>query len=238
MRAGGKQTDVLIPLRDHNPRIRFPLVTLVLVLTNVGVYLWQLTLSRALADRLVWVAGAIPREITSLHDFGPPALVPIPLTIFTSMFLHGGLLHVVGNMWFLWVFGDNVEDRLGRARFLAFYLVTGTIGAVAQCLMMPGSPAPMIGASGAVAGVLGGYILNFPHARVVTLVLFWFIDVPAWVFLSLWFLAQFTFGASSGIAWMAHVGGFLAGLGLIRIFAPSRRPAAVEGISSEYLRRR
>ena len=204
-------------------------MTLVLVLTNVLVYLWQATLPRLVADRLILVAGAIPREIISLHDFAPQALVPVPLTILTSMFLHGSFLHVLGNMWFLWVFGDNVEDRLGRWRFLAFYLVTGSIGAVAQCLMMPSSPAPMIGASGAVAGILGGYILNFPHARVVTLVVAWLIDVPAWVFLGLWFLAQFFIGSGSGIAWMAHVGGFLAGLGLLRIFAPSRRPLVVEG---------
>jgi membrane associated rhomboid family serine protease len=201
----------------------------VLVLTNVLVYLWQATLPRLVGDRLLLVAGAIPREITSLQDFGPRALVPVPLTILTSMFLHGGLLHVLGNMWFLWVFGDNVEDNLGRWRFVAFYLVTGVVGAVAQCLMMPGSPVPMIGASGAVAGILGGYILNFPHARVVTLVLLWFVDVPAWVFLGLWFVGQFLIGSSSGIAWMAHVGGFLAGLGLVRIFAPSRRPLVVEG---------
>jgi membrane associated rhomboid family serine protease len=226
---------VLIPLRDHNPRVRFPLMTLVLALTNVLVYLWQATLSRQVGERLLLVAGAIPREIMSLHDFAPRALVPVPLTILTSMFLHGGLLHVLGNMWFLWVFGDNVEDNLGRWRFVVFYLVTGTVGAVAQCLMMPGSPVPMIGASGAVAGILGGYILNFPHARVVTLVLLWFVDVPAWVFLGLWFLGQFLIGSGSGIAWMAHVGGFLAGLGLVRIFAPSRRPLVVEG---DYARRR
>jgi membrane associated rhomboid family serine protease len=226
---------VLIPLRDHNPRVRFPLMTLVLVLTNILVYLWQATLPRQIGDRLILVAGAVPREIMSLQDFAPRALVPVPFTILTSMFLHGGLLHVLGNMWFLWVFGDNVEDNLGRWRFLAFYLVTGVVGAVSQCLMMPGSPVPMIGASGAVAGILGGYILNFPHARVVTLVLLWFVDVPAWVFLGLWFLGQFLIGSSSGIAWMAHVGGFLAGLGLVRIFAPNRRPLVVE---ADYVARR
>jgi membrane associated rhomboid family serine protease len=229
---------VFFPLRDHNPRVRFPLMTLVLVLTNVLIYVWQLTLPRHAADRLILIAGAIPREVMSLTDFAPRALVPVPLTILTSMFLHGSFLHVLGNMWFLWVFGDNVEDRLGRVRFLVFYLVTGVVGAVAQCLMMPLSPAPMIGASGAVAGVLGGYILNFPHARVVTLVLFWFIDVPAWIFLGLWFLGQFFIGSGSGIAWMAHVGGFLAGLGLLRIFAPSRGPLVVEGDYAPPPRRR
>jgi membrane associated rhomboid family serine protease len=229
---------VFFPLRDHNPRVRFPLMTLVLVLTNVLVYLWQQTLSLPMVDQLILVAGAIPREITALQDFGPRALVPVPLTIVTSLFLHGSFLHVLGNMWFLWVFGDNVEDSLGRWRFLLFYLVTGTVGAVAQCLMMPTSPVPMIGASGAVAGILGGYILNFPHARVVTLVLVWFVDVPAWIFLGLWFVAQFLTSNSSGIAWMAHVGGFLAGLGLVRIFAPSRRPLVVEGTYFPPRRRR
>jgi membrane associated rhomboid family serine protease len=219
---------VLIPLRDHNPRIRFPVVTLALVVANVLIHLWQLTLPPGLGERLVLVAGAIPREITTLRDFGPQAPLPPPLTILTSMFLHGSLMHLLGNMWFLWVFGDNVEDRLGRVRFLAYYLVTGTIGALAQVFMMPTSTVPMIGASGAVAGVLGGYILKFPHSRIASLLLWFVVDVPAWVFLGLWFLGQFLIGRDSGIAWMAHVGGFLAGLGLVRIFAPAREPVVAE----------
>jgi membrane associated rhomboid family serine protease len=220
---------VFLPLRDHNPRQRFPLVTLLIVLANALVFLWQSALPPRAFEALLQSAGAVPREIMSWHDFPPPAPVPVPLTVLTSMFLHGGWLHLIGNMWFMWVFGDNVEDRLGRFRFIAFYLLTGTVGAVCQCLLMPTSDAPMVGASGAVAGVLGAYILTFPHSRVITLVLWWPVDVPAWVFLGLWFLAQFFLGGASGIAWMAHVGGFLAGLGLVRIFAPHRRPEMLDG---------
>jgi membrane associated rhomboid family serine protease len=219
---------VFLPLRDHNPRERFPLVTLLIVLSNVLVFLWQSTLPPGAFEAVLASAGAVPREIMSFRDYPPAAPVPVPLTVLTSMFLHGGWFHLIGNMWFMWVFGDNVEDRLGRLRFLAYYLLTGTVGAVCQCLLMPTSAAPMVGASGAVAGVLGGYILTFPHSRVVTLVLWWVVDVPAWVFLGLWFLAQFFLGRDSGIAWMAHVGGFLAGLGLVRIFAPHRRPAVLD----------
>jgi len=224
---------VLIPLRDYNPRRQFPVVAVALIVVNALVFLWQILLPPRLGEGLVLAAGAIPLEITTLTDAGPVAsLVPLPFTIVTSMFLHGGWLHLIGNMWFLWLFGDNVEDRLGRLRFLIFYLVTGAIGALAQCFMMPTSPIPMIGASGAVAGLLGGYVLAFPHSRVLTLIpipFFWHVTtVPAWVFLGLWFIGQFFIGEGSGIAWMAHVGGFLAGLGLIRIFAPQRRPVVVD----------
>ena len=204
------------------------MMTVLLVITNIVVYLWQSALPVPVLDAFLAAAGAIPREIVTMRDYWPPAPVPIPLTIFTSMFLHGGLMHLLGNMWFLWVFGDNVEDRLGRVRFVLYYLLTGAVGAVAQSLMMPTSPIPMIGASGAVAGVLGGYILTFPHSRVATLVLWYVVQVRAWIFLGLWFLGQFFIGDGSGVAWMAHVGGFLAGMGLVRIFAPPRRPVVID----------
>jgi membrane associated rhomboid family serine protease len=223
---------LLIPLRDYNPRHSFPVVTLALVVVNALVFVWQSTLPERAVEQLVLSAGAIPREITTLRDIGPAALVPLPLTVVTAMFLHGGLMHLAGNMWFLWLFGDNVEDLLGRVRFLIFYLVTGTIGALAQVALMPASPYPMIGASGAVAGVLGGYILTFPHARIMSVVpipFFWHATpVPAWVFLGVWFLGQFFIGRNSGVAWMAHVGGFLGGLGLVRLFTPSRRDHVVD----------
>lgn len=226
----------MIPLRDHNPRQSFPYATLALVAANVAIFLWQLSLPPGVGERLVLAAGAIPREIISRVDLPPADLVPPPATILTAMFLHGGFLHLLGNMWFLWLFGDNIEDRLGRVRFLIFYFVTGIVGALAQCAMDPSSPVPMIGASGAVAGVLGAYILAFPRARVVTLVpipfLFFTTEIPAWVFLGFWFVGQFFVGDGSGIAWMAHVGGFLAGLGLVRLFAPQRRPIVVE---AEYI---
>jgi membrane associated rhomboid family serine protease len=219
---------VLIPLRDYNPRHSFPVVTLALVVVNALVFVWQSTLGERGMHELILSAGAIPREITTLRDIGPLALVPLPFTVFTAMFLHGGLMHLAGNMWFLWLFGDNVEDTLGRVRFLIFYLVTGAIGALAQVALMSGSPVPMIGASGAVAGILGGYILTFPHARIVSVLLWYVTPVPAWIFLGVWFLGQFFIGRDSGVAWMAHVGGFLAGMGLVRLFTPSRRPHVVE----------
>jgi membrane associated rhomboid family serine protease len=223
---------LLIPLRDYNPRHSFPVVTLVLVVVNALVFFWQSTLDERAVRELVLSAGAIPREITTFRDIGPAALVPLPLTVFTAMFLHGGLMHLAGNMWFLWLFGDNVEDSLGRVRFVIFYFVTGAVGALAQVALMPSSPVPMIGASGAVAGILGGYILTFPHARIMSVIpipFLWHVTpVPAWVFLGVWFLGQFFIGRDSGVAWMAHVGGFLGGLGLVRLFTPSRGPEAVQ----------
>jgi membrane associated rhomboid family serine protease len=136
-------------------------------------------------------------------------------------------------MWFLWIFGDNVEEALGRGRYLLFYFLVGTVGALAQCFTMPQSPAPMIGASGAIAGVLGGYVLLYPRAKIVTLLLWFLVDVPAWIFLGIWFVSQFYLGEGSGVAWMAHVGGFLAGIGLVRLLAP--RPRKRPPADSEYL---
>lgn len=223
---------MIFPIRDHNPRTRFPAVTLALVLMNTVVFLLGLALPADVHRELINRAGAIPVEITTLTDLPPRSPVPPPFTILTSMFLHAGFLHLIGNMWFLWVFGDNIEDRLGSLRFVGFYLLTGVIGAVSQCLLMPSSPYPMVGASGAIAGVLGGYVLLFPRARVLSLVFLFRVAVPAWVFLGLWFLTQFFLGAASGVAWMAHVGGFLAGVGLVRLFAI---PKPVPAVEVEYL---
>jgi membrane associated rhomboid family serine protease len=218
---------LILPIRDHNPRSRFPVATLALVLANTVAFLLTLLFTPEAQSELVLRGGAIPLEITTLQDLPPADLISPPFTILTSMFMHGGFLHLVGNMWFLWIFGDNVEDRLGSWKFVGFYLLTGVVGAISQSLLMPSSPHPMVGASGAVAGVLGGYVLLFPRARVISLLFISFVAVPAWVFLGLWFLAQFFLAGSSGIAWMAHVGGFLAGLGLVRLFVAPRL-AAVE----------
>jgi membrane associated rhomboid family serine protease len=223
---------LFLPLRDHNPRSRFPRAVLALVLINTAIYLFLAALD--LQSELDHQAGAIPLEITTLTDVPPLDIVPPPFTILSSMFLHGGFWHLLGNMWFLWIFGDNVEDRMGSLKFLAFYLVTGVVGAISQCLLMPSSPIPMVGASGAVAGVLGAYFLLFPRARIVSLLFFFRVSVPAWVFLGGWFAAQL-FLSHSGIAWMAHVGGFLAGLGLIRLFAAPRPIPVVEVVEMEYL---
>jgi membrane associated rhomboid family serine protease len=220
------EASLFLPIHDHNPRSRFPVATLILVIANALVLVASaLFLSPEARAELLHRGGAIPLEITTLHDLAPRDLVPPPLTIFTAMFLHAGFLHLLGNMWFLWIFGDNVEDRMGRLKFLGFYLVTGCIGAVAQSLLMPGSTGYMVGASGAVAGVLGGYFLLFPRARVSTLLLVFRVSIPAWVFLGVWFAGQLFLGSASGAGWMAHVGGFLAGLGLVRVFAMPRARA-------------
>jgi membrane associated rhomboid family serine protease len=217
---------LILPIHDQNPRSRFPRATLGLMLLNAAIFVFAMVLD--VLPELEKRAGAIPLEITRLTDLDVPDLVPPPLTILTSMFVHGGIVHLLGNMWFLWIFGDNIEDRLGWLKFVGFYLLTGVVGAISQCLLMPGSPIPMVGASGAVAGVLGGYVLMFPRARIITLLFIFRVAVPAWVFLGVWFGAQLFLVNHSGIAWMAHVGGFLAGLGLVRVFVAQRPIPAVE----------
>jgi membrane associated rhomboid family serine protease len=221
----------MIPLKDNIPSSRIPLITIGLIVINVLVYLNQLTLPPRAAVRFVYLYGLIPVEIA-----GGELLVqhPVPLygTILTSMFVHGGLFHLAGNMLYLWIFGDNVEDRLGRFRFLVFYLLSGLAAAAAQILSDPHSQIPMVGASGAISGVLGAYLLLYPHARVVTLVFFgWLvrvIEIRALSVLGFWIVVQLvsgllTWGAQvGGVAWFAHIGGFVAGLVMV---IPLRRRA-------------
>ena len=202
-------------------------MTALLIAANVLVFLWaHYRLTPYEEGRLALMGGAIPYEIVRGVDLRPLDLVPPPFTILTSMFLHGGWAHLVGNMWFLWLFGDNVEEALGPFRYLLFYFVVGIVGAMAQILAMPNSRVPMIGASGAIAGALGAYVMLYPRTRIQTLImipLLWpVIQVRAWVFLGLWFFMQFALPLGSGVAWMAHVGGFIAGAGLARLLA--RRP--------------
>jgi membrane associated rhomboid family serine protease len=148
--------------------------------------------------------------------------VPWPWTIVTAMFMHGSWVHIIGNMWFLWIFGDNLEDRMGPIRYTLFYLICGVLAAMAQILSTPSSPIPMVGASGAIAGVLGGYILLYPKARVrclwILIIFITTIRLPAWLLLGLWFISQFAVPSESGIAAMAHVGGFISGLVLVKLF--------------------
>jgi len=231
---------VLFPLRDHNPRTRFPAVTLLLIAANAIAFLFELSLDDRSQRLLLLAGGAIPYEIVNWVDIAPRDLLPLPGSLFTSMFLHGGWMHLIGNMWFLWIFGDNVEERLGPIRYIIFYFIVGIVGALAQSFSLPDSRAPMIGASGAIAGVLGGYVMLFPRAKVVTFVaipLLWHVrDVPAWIFLGIWFLGQFLIPGNSGVAWMAHVGGFLAGLGAVRLLAAGRPPSATSSPADvEYL---
>jgi membrane associated rhomboid family serine protease len=215
----------MIPLKDDNPTRSFPLVTILLILTNVSVSLYQFSLGDMGNAVFTMKMGAIPFEITHFADSVSPTPIPLYLTLITAMFLHGGLLHLGGNMLYLWVFGNNVEDLLGHARFLFFYLLCGVVATLAHIASAPDSRIPLVGASGAIAGVLGAYAVCFPRARV--LVLFWFlifirvIRVPALIVLGFWFLIQLVnasadVGSQGGVAWFAHIGGFIAGVLFIR----------------------
>jgi membrane associated rhomboid family serine protease len=224
----------LIPLYDDVPTRRFAVVTLVVILLNVAVFAFELTLPRygMTLGGFYAKAGATPFELAHGLDVPPADLVPWWATLFTSMFIHGGWLHLIFNMLYLWIFGNNVEDALGRVRFLGFYLACGLVATATQVLTGPGSTAPMIGASGAVAGVLGAYLVLYPRARVLSVftlgVIFPVVSVPAWILLAVWFALQAVEGVLSfrhpdvGVAFFAHVGGFLTGMGLGFVLA--RRP--------------
>jgi membrane associated rhomboid family serine protease len=217
----------MIPLKDDTPSSTYPYVTVAFIVINVLVFLYQISLGYSGMNYFIYTTAAIPYEITHLVDTGPPAVVALPFTLLTAMFVHGGLLHLGGNMLFLWIFGDNVEDSMGHVKFVVFYLLTGLLASAAHVFAAPNSTLPMIGASGAIAGVLGAYFVLFPRANVKTLVfLFVFvtiIQVPAVFFLGLWFLFQLlSSGSGGGIAWYAHIGGFLAGALLIRFFIKGR----------------
>ncbi|HVT19616.1 MAG TPA: rhomboid family intramembrane serine protease [Thermoanaerobaculia bacterium] len=232
----------MIPLRDRNPRRRIsvPAVTLLLIAANVALFAYELSLGPRLETRLL-AAAFVPAR---LHVGGGllPALAAVRqglVSALVSMFLHGGILHLAGNMLFLWIFGDNVEDRLGHLRFLVFYLVAGLAATGAHAWANPHSQVPAIGASGAISGVLGAYLVLYPRARIVTMIFLGFfirlVELPAVVFLPIWFLMQFMSGVASlhgapggpgtadgGVAWFAHIGGFLAGP--LLLFLLDRRP--------------
>lgn len=212
---------MFIPLRDENPTVRWPYVTVLLIAANVAAFFFQVAAPQGLASSVVRF-GAVPYDIVHFRAAGEAGGVPALLTLLTSMFLHGSLFHLLGNMLYLWIFGNNVEDRLGPFRFVLFYLGSGVAAALTHILAHPGSRIPMIGASGAIAGVLGAYAVLYPHARVRTFVfLIFYIDVvpvPAAIVLGLWFLAQIlNVGMGGGVAWFAHIGGFLAGILLLRL---------------------
>lgn len=222
----------MFPLKDDIPNHSFPLFTVVLILANIAVFAYQLSLeaggsgaAHAAATAFVMEFGAVPCRLTAMcptEDFPPPML-----TVFTSMFLHGGVLHIAGNMLYLWIFGDNVEDTLGHFRFLALYLLAGAGAAASQVAMGPESRVPMVGASGAISGVLGAYLFMFPRARILCLIIFGFfvrfIHIPATIVLGFWIVVQVVSGLGSlgaagqtgGVAWFAHIGGFVAGILLL-----------------------
>lgn len=214
----------MIPLKDDNPIRRTPYVTIALIAINTAVYVFQLLLSPRGAEVFILKTAAVPYEIMSLKDVSPFAFLPPPFTLFTSMFVHGGFFHVFWNMLFLWIFGDNIEDRLGKIKFIIFYLLTGVAASMTHVALNPGSTIPLIGASGAIAGVLGAYIVLYPRAKVLTLLFFFFfvqvVKIPAIIFLGIWFLMQIlNTGTGGGIAWYAHIGGFATGVILIFLFA-------------------
>jgi membrane associated rhomboid family serine protease len=219
----------VIPLRDANPTRRFPIVTIGLIAACVAVFVYELVLQASAGDsaleRLFRDFGLIPAALTGqLGGDRPDRLGPGLGTVFSSMFLHGGWIHLIGNMLYLWIFGNNIEDRFGRLRFLLFYLGGGVAAAVSQVLVAPGSDVPVIGASGAIAAVLGAYVVLYPRARVLSLVFLGFfyqlLQVPAVIVLGFWFLLQLVDGVASlgvsssngGVALFEHIGGFIAGV--------------------------
>ena len=232
----------MIPLRDENPSRTVPVVTRFLILANVVAFVYTLGLGQQVRE-FAYVWGTVPARLTlALSDHSEPVLsAAVPL--FTSMFLHGGIAHLLGNMWYLWIFGDNVEDRLGHFGFLMFYLAAGLAAGITHVVFNPTSRVPAVGASGAIAGVLGSYLVAFPRARVVTLIPFFpfiqIIALPAAVVLGLWFVFQFFSGALSlawspreagGVAWWAHIGGFVVGVVVMPIFGRGTRSRAeIEG---------
>ncbi|HEX7045520.1 MAG TPA: rhomboid family intramembrane serine protease [Burkholderiales bacterium] len=224
----------MIPLRDDIPSSRVPFVNFTLLGACVVVFLWQLSLGQEGFERAVVSLGVIPATLLGGAELPVDLrLIPPEATVFTSMFMHGGLLHLAGNLLYLWIFGDNVEDAMGHGRFLVFYLACGIAAALAQALPDPDSTIPMIGASGAISGVLGAYLLLYPRARVLVLIPLGFfsqiVHLPAVVVLGLWFVLQLVSSllagaGQGGVAFGAHVGGFVAGMALVPLFKRARVP--------------
>ena len=229
----------MFPLKDINPTTRPPVITVLLIVANVAVFVSELALGRQVGGFIAaW--GVVPYEYTHLTDLvgrfqgipieHTPGPAFLPLTLVTSMFIHGGFMHIFGNMLYLWIFGNNIEDLLGPLRFILFYLACGLIAGAAHIATNPASAVPTVGASGAVAGVLGAYLVAYPRARVLTLVFIVFfvqlVRLPAAVVLIFWFVLQFFQGVASlggasagGVAWFAHIGGFLAGVAGVWLLA-------------------
>lgn len=219
----------MIPYKDDNPTTTLPFVTISIIALNIAVFVMQL-MSPDEGQEIAYAYGAIPHNIITFTSDQP---VPPVFTLFTSMFMHGGLLHIGGNMLYLWIFGNNIEDRLGHLRFVFFYLICGIVSAYSHALTAPGSTVPMIGASGAISGILGAYLMLFPGARVHTLIFLGFfiqaVRIPALIVIGFWAIIQVVNGLISqgilnqgGVAWFAHVGGFLAGLFTIKLWLPRR----------------
>jgi membrane associated rhomboid family serine protease len=223
---------MLFPFRDDNPTRITPVVTVTFIAVNVLVFMYQLSLPGRAGEMFIYTFGMIPAVLFGSAQL-PPELAAVPgwATVFTSMFLHGGLMHIAGNMLFLWVFGNNVEDAMGHGRFIVFYLLCGIAAALAQGLSDTRSEIPMIGASGAISGVLGAYMILHPRAEVHSLLFLGFfirvITLPAMLVLGIWFLLQLLQAAvarpgEGGVAFLAHIGGFIAGVVLVPLFRDKR----------------
>ncbi len=239
---------MFFPIKDYNPTRRTAILTILLIALNIGVFVYQGVLNNL--EVHVAQSALIPWEISHFKGIDKPLgyvdveengrlhrkvvkreVSPIA-SIFTSMFMHGSLLHLLGNMLFLWIFGNNIEDHLGMLKFIIFYLLCGIGAGAAHVAFNLNSMVPVIGASGAVSGIMGAYLILYPHAKVKTLVVFFFItfiDVPAFLFLIVWFVFQFAYaGSASNVAWLAHVGGFIVGVILIKIMGKPKRKPVIE----------
>ncbi len=217
----------MFPLKDDIPSRRQPIVNLSLIIINIIVFIYELKVRNI--NAFLYNHAFIPAMLFEYHDFFRSFI-----RIFESMFMHGGFLHILGNMWFLWIFGDNVEDRMGHVNYLLFYLAGGVVATIAQGIASPYSTIPMIGASGAISAVVGAYFVFFPHAKILTLVpifiFFTFLWIPAWLFIVFWFFVQYFNGMlsiaahfSGGVAWFAHIGGFVFGYILGKIMLKKER---------------
>lgn len=222
----------MIPLRDSTRSRSFPIVNISLIIINILVFLKEITLTNQQLNYLTYFYGLIPAKVQTQLSAGVP-LPAVAVPFITAMFLHGGWLHILGNMLYLWIFGDNVEDRMGHLPYLFFYLIVGVAGSTVHILANPGSQVPIIGASGAIAGILGAYFISYSRARILTLLPLPFfvtlIEVPAFFFLPFWFILQLLNGISTNlaanpVAWWAHIGGFLAGMFLVNFFPKKKLP--------------
>jgi|SRR5579871_2658074 membrane associated rhomboid family serine protease len=225
----------MLPLKDDQPSYSTPYVNWFLIVLNLLIYLFESTLDPRSAELFARQFGVVPQNI-ALFLSGSPRYTfqQVALPFLTSMFVHGGWMHVIGNMWFLYIFGDNVEDYLGHFKYLVFYLISGLIAMATQVAIYPHSNVPTVGASGAIAGVLGAYFVLYPRARVLTWFFLFVFYIPAWVMLGYWFVLQFMTGAATlsmahvgkdvgGVAVWAHVGGFIAGAAMIKMFSERAR---------------
>ena len=224
----------MFPIRDDQPRYSTPYVNTSLIVLNILIFFYQWTLGPRAGEAFVRIYGEVPSHLAAFLAGSPRYTLPdVVIPFFTSMFLHGGWMHVLGNMWFLYIFGDNVEDYLGHFKYFVFYLLCGLIAMSTQVAIYPQSNVPTVGASGAIAGVLGAYFLLYPRARVLTWFFVFVLYLPAWIVLGEWIVIQFLSGTATlsmspqhdvgGVAFWAHIGGFLAGVVMIKVFPERAR---------------